>query len=196
MNSDIVGICVTIGVSVILAGVMIGLAVFFGLRSFTDSVGKKVSNAKDSIVGELSPIRDRLITIDERTDTIWQFEMAKATSSTGTVEKYLKNFGKTTITAEPGKDETAYIVQVEKGTVDVNFTSKISEESGLNDIERKMFGRIVGFIPLRPNRFILIVPSTDPKVCTEYISIYLKWLDTEYVKSLTRIADFETGIEI
>jgi hypothetical protein len=196
MNPDIVGICVTVGVSVILAGVMIGLAVFLGLRSFTDSVGKKVSNAKDSIVGELSPIRDRLITIDERTDTIWRFEMAKATSSTGTVEKYLKNFGKTTITAEPGKDDTAYIVEVEKGTVAMHFSLKIAEETSLNDIEREMFGRIVGFIPLRPNRFRLQVPSTDPKVCTKYMSIFLKWLDTEYVEALPRLKDFESGIEI
>ena len=196
MSSDILGICVTVGVSVILAGVMIGLAVFFGLRSFTGSIGKRVSNAKDAIVRELSPIRDRLVTIDERTDKIWQYEMAKATSSTGTVAIYLKNFAKTTITAEPGKDDTAYIGQVEKGTIDISFVSKVAEETRLNDIEREMFGRVISWITLRPNRFKLVVPSTDPDTCTKYMSIFLKWLDTEYVKALPRVSDFESGIEI
>ena len=196
MSPDTVGICVTVGISVILAGVMTGLAVFFGLHNFTSTLTDKLSKIKDAIVGELSPIKDRLVTIDERTNIIWQWEIRKGRSSTGTVEKYLTNFAKTTITAEPGKEETAYIIQVEKGTLDSSYLAKVAEETGLNSIEREMFGKLVGQISLRPNRLELIVPSTDPKICTQYISAFLKWLDSEYVKALSKIDDFETGIEV
>lgn len=195
MSTDILGICVTIGVSVLVAGVAIGLGVFFGLRNFTSTFSDRVSKAKDAIVGELSPIRDRLVTIDERTNSMWQRELGKI-SSTGTVEKYLKNFAKTKITASPGKDETSYIIEVEKGTLEPNFILKVSEETRLNSIEKEMFGKLVGQVPLRANRIKLTVPSTDPKLCTKYISIFLNWLDTEYVKALNRISDFESGIEV
>lgn len=196
MTPDIIGICVTIGVSVILAGIMIGLAIFFGLHNFTSNIGDKISKTKNAIVGELSPIKDRLVTIDERTKNIWQYEMGKASSSTGTVETYLTNFAKTTITAEPGREETVYIIQVEKGTLNAEFIIKVAEETRLNNIEREMFGRLVEVIPLRPNRLRLTVPSTDPKTCTQYISTFLKWLDSEYFEALPKIADFETGIEV
>lgn len=196
MTPDIIGICVTIGVSVVLAGVMIGLAVFFGFHNFTSNLTDKASKIKDAIIGELSPIKDRLVTIDERTLNIWQYELAKVSSSTGTVEKYLTNFGKTIITAEPGKDETAYTIQVEKGTLDANFISKISEETRLNSIEKEMFGRLIAQIPIRSNRLKLIVPSTNPKICTQYISTFLKWLDSEYIKAIPQITEFETGIEV
>jgi len=196
MTPDIIGICVTIGVSVVLAGAMIGLAVFFGFHTFTSNLSDKGSKIKDAIIGELSPIKDRLVTIDERTLNIWQHELAKTSSPIGTAEKYLTNFGKTTITAEPGKEETAYTIQVEKGTLNSQFIGKISEETRLNSIEIEMFGKLVVTIPIRNNRLRLIIPSTDPKICTQYISIFLKWLDSEYIKALPQIDDFETGIEI
>ena len=37
----------------------IGLAIFFGLRSFTTNTGDKISEARKDIVGELSPIKEK-----------------------------------------------------------------------------------------------------------------------------------------
>lgn len=196
MTPGIIGICVTIGVSVILAGVMIGLAVFLGLQNFTVTLSQKISNIKTAILGELSPIKDRLVTIDERTNSIWLYELGKADSPTGTVEVYLTNFAKTTITAQPGKEVTSYIIQVEKGTLNAAYIAKVSEETRLNSIEKEMFGKLAEHLALRPDRLQLIVPSTDPKTCTQYISTFLKWLDSEYFEALPNISAFESGIEV
>ena len=196
MSIDAVGITAGIGSSIILGLIIVGLTLFFCLRSIRSEVSTQAQNVRKDITEKLSSIDNKVTKIETLTNTVWDVLREREFGTTGTVEIQLKNFAKTTITAEPREEETAYIIQVEKGTLDDNFIAKVSNETRLNTIEREMFGKLVGQIPLRPNRMRLIIPSTDPKLCTKYISIFLKWLDLEYIKALPQKDEFETGIEV
>ena len=97
MDTNVIGICVTILVGVIA----IGVAIYFGLRSFTNGIGKKVDETKDSLVVELSGIKENIVKIITRVDDVWQLASAFMTGkAVGTVEIELKNFGKTKVSAE------------------------------------------------------------------------------------------------
>ncbi len=50
--------------------------------------------------------------------------------------------------------------------------------------------------PMRPRLIRVILPSTNPKVSTEYISIFLKKLDELYQEGVSLKADFEKGITL
>ena len=38
---------------------------------------------------------------------------------------------------------------------------------------------------------VLTVPSIDGKVCSQYVSLFLKWLDTTYFEALKEVSDYE-----
>lgn len=46
MTSDAVGVCVTILGSILISGIAIAIAVFFGLRSSVNPIGEKISALK------------------------------------------------------------------------------------------------------------------------------------------------------
>ena len=114
----------------------------------------------------------------------------------GTVTVDLKNFGKTTVSAKPGADKTLYIIEVEKGGLNTDLIEKISGDTGFSDIEKNLLGKEPEVFDLKYNAIKIEVPSTEPEICVEYLSAFLKWLDTDYVSALPKIGDFENGISI
>lgn len=194
MDINITGICIT----VLLAVLALGAAIYFGLRGFTDKVGKKVDQTKDDIVTELSGINEKIVKIDTNTDNLVQLANNYLTSSIGTVTKQLKNFGSTQVSARPASNETEYIIKVEHGKLDSISMSKISRETGFQDKEDELLsGKKVRADSIGSNMLRIHVPSTDPDLCTKYMSMFLKWLDTEYIESIKReISQFEDNITI
>ncbi|MBA7711710.1 hypothetical protein ES703_120676 [subsurface metagenome] len=196
MSTDAIGLCVTIGIGIIFLMVGIGISIFLGLRGFTNRVNDKVTDAKDDIVEELSDIKGTLTKIDTTANNLIQIATGAAAGA-GTVIRQLKNFGETRITAIPGSTNTTYTISVEKGIIDTDIMGRASQLTGLTEREVKMFGgQTVKSFPLGRRRFRLTVPSTDPKVCTEYMSLVLNWLDTEYQNELHGISAFEDNIKI
>jgi hypothetical protein len=193
MDTNIIGICVTILLSVI----GIAVAIYFGLRSFTNRISKQVDETKNSIVFELSGIKENIIKIITRVDDVWQLAAIFAKGQTvGTVEVELKNFGKTKITAEIAEKETRYIVQPGKGRLMGGAIAKISKGTTLIKTELEMFGHEVTLIDIG-NMLRIVVPSVDPKLCTQYMSLFLKWLDTEYAREVeSEVAKFEKDIKV
>lgn len=193
MDMNILGICIT----VLLGLIAISLAIFFGLHGFKKDLSEKVTTAKTDIIGELSGIKQNITKLDGRADTILQLANLYFGQKTGTIYRELKHFGRTKISAEPGDTETKYLVQVEKGKLSDKLIWKLSKETDLARSEIDMFSREAGVISLGSNALHVTVPSTDPALCTQYMSMFLKWLDTEYAdRQKHEITDFEEGITI
>ena len=193
MDINITGICIT----ALLAFLGLSFAIFFGLRGFTDKVGKKVEQARDDVVTELSGINQKIVKIDTNTNNLVQLANAYMTSSRGTIVRRLKNFGDTQITAQPGAKNTTYIIRVEKGILSSANIDRISKKTGLSEKEIEIFGEEVAATSIGTNMRRLEIPSTSPQDCTKYMSIFLGWLDSEYNKGMTDlIAEFESDIEV
>ena len=193
MDINVTAICVTIIVGVIA----IGLAIYLGLRGFSNSVSKKVDETRNSIVLELSGIKENIVKIITRVDDVWQLTSVFMKGRTGgTVEVELKNFGKTKVWAEMGENETRYIIQPEKGRLIGTTIAKISRGTGFTRTEFEMFGNEIGLMDMG-NMLRVRIPSVDPKLCTQYMSLLLKWLDTEYVRELkSQVTEFEKDIKV
>lgn len=193
MDINITGICITVLIGVIC----LSLAIFLGLRGFTGKLGKKVEQAKDDIVAELSGINEKIVKIDTNTDNLVQLANAYLTSASGTIVKRLKNFGDTKISAQPGTNDTTYIIRVEKGILNASMIDRLSKKTGLSTIEIKRFGRETKVTNLGSNTLRVIIPSTDPKICTGYMGELLTWIDTKYHEgTLDFVAEFENGINV
>jgi hypothetical protein len=197
MNIDVLGICVTVGISV----VTLALAVYLGLRGFGNRIGDKVDGIKEGVVLELSGIKENIVKIGTRVDDVWQLVSQLALLLTkgqtiGTIEVELKNFGKTKISAEVATDKTVYTIQSEKGKLISNAVVRISKATSLAKIELEMLGQEAKVDNM--GAWLRVhIPSVDPKLCTQYMSSFLKWLDTEYVSALQSETNrFEKDIKV
>ena len=93
----------TEGLGLLIGLISIALALFFGLRG----VGKGIRN-------ELSAIKETVIVIRTTAEKTWDLIVSRYAAGSGTIVRELENLGKVKITAEPGKDETVYLIEVEK----------------------------------------------------------------------------------
>ena len=96
----------------------IALAIFFGLWGF-----------RRSITGDLSTIKDAVIAIKTTVERTWDLAVVRLGGSGGTVERELENLGKVRITAEPAKDETSYLIEIEKPVLKGEYLIKIGKET-------------------------------------------------------------------
>jgi len=166
--------------------VAIALAIFFGLWGF-----------RRGVTSELSTIKEAVVAIRTTVEKTWDLVVLRFGESRGTVERHLENLGKVRITAEPGKDETAYLIEVEKPILRESVLIKVSNQPEFLNKEKEFFGeqsrRSRGAF-LSPNRTRYYLPSTNPKTCTDFITFVLKWLNSTYVESLKGIKEFEEPI--
>jgi hypothetical protein len=164
----------------------IALAIFFGLWGF-----------RRDISGKLSDIRDKVISMGVTLEKAWDILRIHFAGATGTVERTLKNLGKTTITAKPEVDKTTYIIIVDKPVLQEGLIIKLSKETELENREKEMFGGQLSQVYVSyPNQMRIVVPCVDPRICTEFISMLLKWLDSIYFNALPRIKDYEESIQV
>jgi len=105
--------------------------------------------------------------------------------------------GKVKITAEPGKDKTVYLIEVERPVLREHLLIKGSNQPEFFNKEKEFFGeqwkRSRGvFLSSTRTRYHL--PCIDPKTCTGFMNFMLKWLNSTYVASLKDVKDFEEPI--
>jgi hypothetical protein len=193
MDINITAICVTIIIGVIA----IALSIHFGLRSFTNNISKQIDDTRESIVLELSGIKENIIRIITKVEDVWELATVFAGGRTvGTVEVELKNFGKTKVSAELASKETRYLIHTEKGKLMGDAIGKISRSSGLSKTELEMFGKEPTSMTVG-NTLRITIPSVDPELCTKYMNIFLRWLDTEYASGIEDEVDkFERDIKV
>ncbi|PIU23170.1 MAG: hypothetical protein COT13_04495 [Chloroflexi bacterium CG08_land_8_20_14_0_20_45_12] len=164
--------------------IAIAVAVFFGLWGF-----------RKDISGKLSDIRDKMGAMQVTVDKVWDLASRRFLGETGTVERSLDNLGEVKITAEPGESDTTYFVEIGKPILKGDYLMKLTKETSFAATERKLFGSEPHVIVFSPIRMRIRIPSNDSKRCTEYITLLLRWLDSEYVAALPRlITQFEEPI--
>lgn len=154
--------------------------------------------------GFRNEISDRLHEIDRNTEPIVEInktilrldEFVRSTLHPGgTVEGKYKNLGKVQVTASPGPKETRYDITIENPILDQAFILKKSQETELINKEKELFGEESTVNTISPVLVIWRLPSTDPKICTEFVRFLLNWLDTTYVESVKEDKNaFERGI--
>ena len=145
----------------------------------------------------MSTIKEAVIAIRTTADKTWDLIVRQFIPSSGTVERELENLGKVRISAEPGKDETSYLIEIEKPILNEGLLIRASSQSEFVNTEKKLFGeqwkRSRGVF-LSPTRTRYYLPSTDPKTCTGFVTFILQWLNSTYVDSLKDIKEFEEPI--
>lgn len=179
-----------------LAG--IGACVFFGLRGFKGGVVGEIRDTTKDVRSDLSTIREKVVIMQETVKNVWGVvRRSPYLTGAGTVERRLENLGRVVITAEPHLESTDYFLKFEGSVFDADLIIKLSKETGVEEKEKEMFGgELAGINTPVPNRLEVEVPSTDPEVCTKYMSLFLKWLDSEYMKAAPKIEDFEEQIQV
>ena len=168
----------------ILLGLLaIAVAIYFGLWGF-----------RKDITDKLSTINDKLITIGVIADKAW--DLISRRFALATVERNLSNLGKTRISAEPSPTVTSYIVEIERPILQQELLLKICNEENFLEKEREIFSKEVSIkaTVYSPTRMRIILPCTESKTCTEYMTFVLKWVDSVYFAALPAIKDFEEPI--
>ena len=183
----IVDLGLLIGLISIALGLFFGL--FFGLAGF-----------RKGVTSELSTIKEAVIAIRTTVEKTWDLVVLRFGESSGTIERELENLGKVKITAEPEEKETSYLIEIEKPILKEGMFLKLAKQSELIGKESEFFGkeetwtRVLKATILSPHRMRYYRPSTDPKPCTEFVTFFLKWLDSTYFESLKSIKGFEEPI--
>ena len=171
MDINTIGICITIFLSVIA----LALATFFGLWNFTKGIGTKVDRAKEAIITEMSSIKETIARIDERASNLLIFAQSYVfKGSSGTITGVLRNFGKTSVSAQLSSAQTIYTLEVGKGEIDVGLIGRLSKKTNLAKTEIEMFGAEPHIIGLNPQKIKVTVPSVDSEACKKYMSIFLQ----------------------
>ncbi len=164
----------------------IAVAIFFGVREF-----------RRGVLSELSTIKDAVVATRTTVEKIWDLVLLRFAPGGGTVVRELENLGKVTITAEPGKDETSYLIEIEKPILREGLLIRASNQPEFLNKEKELFGeqwkRSRGVF-LSPTRTRYYLPCTDPKTCTGFVTFILQWLNSTYVDSLKDIKEFEEPI--
>ncbi len=170
--------------------ISIALALFFGLFF-------GLSGLRNSITRELSTIKETVIAIQGTAEKTWDLILRHFPAGGGTVVRELENLGKVRITAEPGKDETSYLIEIEKPILREGLLIRASNQPEFQNKEKEFFGeqwkRSRGVF-LSPTRTRYYLPSTDPKSCTGFVTFMLQWLNSTYVDSLKDVKEFEEPI--
>jgi hypothetical protein len=104
----------------------------------------------------------------------------------------LKNLGNVTVSASTiNPEETRYALQFEK-PIKFEAINSVARQTGLAETEKRMFGKFAGHLEVNPTHLLISVPSGDPKLCSEYISLFLRWLDSDYLAGLEKsLAEYE-----
>jgi hypothetical protein len=163
--------------------VAIAVAIFFGLWGFRKSIGDQLSTIKDAVVA-----------IKTTVDKTWDLVVVRFGVSGGTVVRELENLGRVRITAEPAENETSYLLEIEKPILREGLFFKKAKESDFIEREKELLSAEAKASVLSPNRMRYYLPTTDPKVSTEFVSFLLKWLNSTYIESLKEINKFEEPI--
>jgi len=130
----------------------------------------------DKIDANTQTIKDMSQTlnrIDERT-------LAVKGENHGTTRLQLPNLGEVRLSAGLGENSTAYSIEITVPILRLDLINGFTKSTGFSEVERKFFGKETTANVILPTRMIWTVPSSDPKVCTEFIALAVKWLDSQY----------------
>jgi hypothetical protein len=167
----------------------LGAALTIALIVCMYKISGKLSKIEDN-TSIISEIRNELTKLTVGIDMALRYGVQSTPK--GTVTLTLKNLGKVQVSAEPTVDKTNYYIEVETPVLKVYLIARKSKETELVAKENELFGKEPDF-DVFPGfrRMVLRVPSIDPAVCSQYVSFFLKWLDTRYWDALKELDEYE-----
>lgn len=175
--------------SFVLSIIGLGATFVITLIAVVSRINEKLSKIEDNTNG-ISDIRNDLTKLTERVDMALRLGIQ---FGKGTVELTLKNLGAVSVSAQTSTSvqSTRYILQFEK-PFKFDVMGTVACATGLDAKEHEMFGKNVISLAISPVQIMITVPSIDPKLCSEYMSFFLKWLDSEYfTRAEGTIAEYE-----
>jgi hypothetical protein len=166
----------------------LGVALLLALIVCIYRIEGKLSKIQDN-TGVIPEIRNELTKLTEKLDMALRMGIQLPK---GTVTLTFKNLGKVEVTAEPGDKETNYRIIVEKPVLKGGLIAKKSKETEMATKERGLFGKETDiFVYPDSRQMMIVVPSTDSTICSQYMSLFLKWLDTTYWEALKEVQEYE-----
>lgn len=155
-----------------------------------------------TLIGIAFALNSKLSTIEENTKPIKKIEEIVTrlderfqpfyfSQAHRTARFDMTHLGKVEVSAEPLTNETKYYITIEKPILLSGLIEKRSKETYLAEEEKRLFGKETQFTVVDAQRIVWYVPSTDPEVCTKYMSSLLKWLDGTYATEVRQIEDYE-----
>lgn len=179
---------VNLGLGVLIGLLGIALAIFFGFRTFTGGIRDHLRDIKT----ELALVRQKL-------DDIWDLRPwggFGASPAAGTVHRKMEHLGSVSISARPGPTTTEYRVEIEKPLIRQGLIVKLAKETGFVDkVEKSLLDDLPRITELSSRAFLMHIPSTDSRLATEYMTRFLEWLDSDYIRRIDHeLDDFEKPI--
>jgi len=163
----------------------IALSLFFGLFF-------GLSGLRKSIGSELSVIKEKIVAIQIISEKLWDVVAVKFAKAT--VVRKMPNLGGITISVDPGPSDTTYRIVIEKPVLIQGLIVKASKQTELADKEIEMFGEESRVSVIGANTLHIRIPTTEPELATQYMSFFLRWLDSTYFEWTKKLEDFEKPI--
>jgi hypothetical protein len=139
-------------------------------------ISEKLSRIQEN-TGKIEDVKTEVTKLATGVDVVIRYGLQ---TSKGTVTVTLPQLGRVSVSAQPGSQSTEYKLEFTKThhVLDHNYISKKTKELGFAKTEIVMFGKESQLASLGPNLMVLVVPSTDPKLCSDYVSAFLKFIDS------------------
>lgn len=172
---------------VVLGGglLAIALALWFGLQSF-----------KGGIIDKLQKMSEDLSAMRTKLDAVWDVIPKGSPNWSGTVERDLPRLGKVEISASPGDNQTQYFIKIQHDVINTDLLELLTKQTGFEGYEKRLFGgKVAHFDQVSRNAIVIRIPATEPSITTEFVTNFLKWMDSEYVdKREQALAEYEAPI--
>ena len=188
---------------IVLSLIGVGLAILGIGAGVIASVNKlrtkllEVLGRLDNKTEQLAPIRDDVVAVRQSVADLFTMSSNFFTSGqSGTVSIELQNLGRTSVSADPGPAETKYDIRTSSLIISAELVSRLAKDTGFEQTEIEAFGEPIRIMGVGRDRLIATLPSTDARICADFISRFLDWLDSTYFEERQKMLDaFEKPIE-
>lgn len=150
----------------------------------------------DRKTDELAPMAKDVVAVRQTVQNLFQITSTFfALGQSGTVTIELQNLGRTTVSAEPGPNDTKYDIRTTSRFISGELIGRLTRDTGFEEIEIEAFGGRISHMVVGRDTLILTLPSTDARICADFLSRFLGWLDSTHFEERQKLLDaFEKPI--
>ncbi len=162
----------TTAISLILSIVGASIAVL----SLLFKISGKLSRIEEN-TGKIEDVKTEVTKLATGVDVVIRYGLQ---TSKGTATVTLPQLGQVLVSAQPGSERTEYKLRFTRThhVLNINYVAKKSKEHAFGRIAIGMFGEGTRLNDVGPGTWVLTVPSTDPVLCSDYVSRFLKFVDS------------------
>lgn len=171
--------------------VSIAVAIFFGIIT----AGRTAAGQFAQLSGKIGDTEKLLVVIRESVDKTFYLVSMQMSGRPGTVERHLPNIGKVLISAQPNPraNETYYNIETEMPVLKEAILLALTDDVEFQQHAADLLDGPAKLLVLSARHLRMRLPSNDPQKCTEYVTWFMRWLNSEYV-SQADVSEFEKQI--